>query len=147
MLVVRHGKPIVALICKDQKCKYKCKSMEIKNYWFYLHQIARCVMRPMCYYVVIQSKISKFGLFLLEPTLSILKLLSLKKPGFAYNWACPFFLNDFSPCLGYFSMFCGLILDQHMSKKSLIFGMGNTFVEVVSHPPNITTINGRVQGM
>ena len=64
-------------------------------------------------------KFLKFGMFLLVLALPVLKSLSLKKPGFAYNLACPFPLNDFSPQLGYFSKFCGLILHQHMPKKFL----------------------------
>jgi hypothetical protein len=89
----------------------------------------------------------KFGMFLLVPTFPILKSLSLKKLGFVYNLACPISLNDFSPRLGYFNMFWGLILDQHMPKESLLFRMANKFVEVVRHPPKITAISEKLQGM
>jgi hypothetical protein len=85
-------------------------------------------------------------LFLVS-TLSVLKSLSLKKLGSAYNPVCLFFLDDFSPYLGYFNIFCGLIIDQHMPKESLLFEMAYKFVEVIRHPPKITAISGRVQGM
>ena len=72
----------------------------------------------------------EFDMFLLVPTLPVLKSLSSKKLSFTYNPACPFLLDNFSPCLGYLSMFCGLILHRHMSKESFFFGMTNKFVEV-----------------
>jgi hypothetical protein len=53
---------------------------------------------------------------------------------FTYNPACPFALNNFFLHLGYFNMFCGFILDQHMLKESLLFRMTNKFVDVIRHP-------------
>jgi hypothetical protein len=89
----------------------------------------------------------KFGMFLLVQTLLVLKSWSLKKMNLTYNPTCSFSLNNLSLRLGYFNMFCGFILDQHMLKESLMFGMTNKFVDVVRHPPKITAINGRVQGI
>ena len=60
----------------------------------------------------------KFDMLLLVSTLLKLKSLSLKKLSSTYNPACPFPLDDFSPRLGYFNMFCELILHQHMPKES-----------------------------
>ena len=72
----------------------------------------------------------EFDMFLLVPTLPVLKSLSLTKLSSTYNLTCPFPLDNFSPRLGYFSMFCGLILHRHMPKESFFFGMTNKFVEV-----------------
>jgi hypothetical protein len=69
---------------------------------------------------LIAHKVTKApsAMFLLVPTLFILKSLSLKKLGSTYNQACSFILNNFSHHVWYFSMFRGLILDQHMPKES-----------------------------
>ena len=89
----------------------------------------------------------RFGIFLVKPTLPVLNSLSLKKLGSAYNLACPFFRDDFFLHLGYFNMFCRLILNQRMPKESLLFGMASEFLEIVRLPPKSTAISGRVQGM
>ena len=107
------------------------------------HKVAKAPSTMFFY----DPKFLKFGMFLLVQTLPILKLLSLKKMGPIYNQACPFSLDDFFFCLGYFIMFCGFILDQHMLKVSIPFGMAHKFVKVVRHLPKITAISGRVQGM
>ena len=60
------------------------------------------------------------------------------------NVSCP--LDDFSHRLGYFSLFCGLILNQHISKQFFFFGMANKFVEVVRYPSKITAISGILLG-
>jgi hypothetical protein len=52
----------------------------------------------------------EFDMFLLVPTLPVLKSLSLKKLSSTYNPTCLFPLDNFSSRLRYFSMFCGLIL-------------------------------------
>lgn len=61
-----------------------------------------------------------------------------------YNVSCP--LDDFSHRLGYFSLFCGLILNQHISKQFFFFGMANKFVEVVRYPSKITATSGILLG-
>lgn len=88
-----------------------------------------------------------FGMFLLVPPFFVLKSFSLKKLGFTYNRACPFCLDDFSPRIGYFSLLCRIIFDQHVPKDHLLFGMANKFVEVIRHPPKINAISGRIQRM
>jgi hypothetical protein len=60
----------------------------------------------------------KFGMFLLVPTLPILKSLSLKKLGSTYNPSCPFPLNDFSPCLGILTCFVDLSLTNTRQNNS-----------------------------
>jgi hypothetical protein len=52
----------------------------------------------------------ELDMFLLVPTLPVLKSLSLKKLSSTYNPACSFPFDNFSLRLGYFKMFCGLIL-------------------------------------
>jgi hypothetical protein len=92
----------------------------------------------------------EFDMFLLVPTLPVLKSLSLKKLSSTYNPPCLFSLDNFSYCLGYFSMFCGLTLHRHMPKESFFFGMTNKFVAVhctKNHRPNITVINRKMQRM
>ena len=92
----------------------------------------------------------KFDIFLLVPTLPVLKSLSLKKLSSSYNPTCPFLLNDFSLHLRYFNMCCGLIFHQHMPKESFFFGLTKKFVEVhctKNHHSKITAINRKIQGM
>ena len=72
----------------------------------------------------------KFNMFLLVPTLPVLKSLSLKKLSLTYNPTCPFSLDDFSPRLGYFNMFRRFILHQHMPEELFFFGMTNNFIKV-----------------
>ena len=72
--------------------------------------------------IFFQNPISlKFDMLVLVPTLFKLNSLSLKKLSSTYNPACPFPLDDFSPRLGYFNMFCGFTLHQHMPKESFFF--------------------------
>jgi hypothetical protein len=52
----------------------------------------------------------EFDIFLLVPTLPVLKSLSLKKLSSTYNPTWPLPLENFSSRLRYFNMFCGLIL-------------------------------------
>ena len=69
---------------KGQTREYKGTTIKIHEFWFCPNQIARCV--PMFLH---DPKSLKFGMFLLAPTLHVLKSLSLKKLGFCLQSRVP----------------------------------------------------------
>ena len=141
------GNPLLPLLTKDKSVSIRAQQLKSRSFGFIQTKL-RVVLWDLSIPMFLHDpKSLKFGMFILVPTLPVWKSLSLNKLSFAYNPACPFPLDNFSPRLGYFNMFCGLILDQHMPKESLLFGMTNKFVEVVRHPPKITAIGERVQGI
>ena len=146
-LLLGMGNPLLPLLIKGRSVSIRARQLKSRNFGF-VHTKLHVASWDLSILMFLHDlKSLKFGMFLLVPTLLVLKSFSLKKLGFAYNPTCPFALDDLSPRLGYFSMFCGLILDQHMPKESLLFAMANKFVEVVRHPLKITAISARVQRM
>ena len=87
----------------------------------------------------------KFNMFLLVPTLPKLKSLSLKKLSSTCNPICPFSLDDFSHCLGYFNMFREFILHQHMPEE-FFFSEWQTILSKFT-APKITAIIRRMKRM
>ena len=104
-------------------------------------------MGPNLSHVLTLPEIPEVWLVLTSTNLTRTRVIELEEVGFCLHPTCPFPLDNFSPRLGYFNMFCGLILDQHMPKESLLYGMANKFVKVVRHPPKIITISERMQGI
>ena len=85
LLVIGHGKPTAALLKQGKSVSIRAQQLKSRVFGFVYTKL--CVASwdlsvPMFLH---DPKSLKFGLFLLVPTIPVLKSLSLKKLGFAYN--------------------------------------------------------------
>ena len=128
MLVVRHGKPIVASTYKGKKREYKGTTIEIEEFWFCPDPIACCVMGPKRSYVLTRPEILEIWHVLTSTNLTRTKGIELEEFRFHVQSSVPIF-------------------PRRLLSSSILFGMANMFGEVVRHPLKITAISGRVQGM